>query len=41
MTIEELKAELDLIPKDGAINKARRAEIVKQICALLKEGRKA
>ena len=39
MTIEELKAELDLIPKTGAINKARRASIVKKIFALLKEGK--
>lgn len=40
MTIEELKQELDLIPRTGAINKARRAEIVKQIFTLLKEGKR-
>ena len=39
MTVEELKAELDLIPKDGTINKARRAAILRQIMELQqKEG---
>jgi hypothetical protein len=35
MTIEELKAALERIPKTGAINKARRLAIQKQIIALL------
>lgn len=34
MTIEELKQKLDMIPAKGAINKARRREIIKQINAL-------
>ena len=38
MTIEELKAELDLIPANGAINKARRKELYKKIFELMKEG---
>ena len=38
MTIESLKAALDALPKTGAINKARRVEIQKQIVRLLKEG---
>lgn len=37
MTIDELKAALDSIPKKGAINKARRLQIQKQIFELLKE----
>ena len=37
MTIDELKAALDRIPKTGAINKARRLQIQKQIFELLKE----
>lgn len=39
MTIEELKFLLDTIPNTGAINKARRKAIQKQIFALLKEGK--
>ena len=35
MTIEELKAALDRIPKKGAINKARRLQIQKQIFELM------
>ena len=35
MTIEDLKQALDNIPKTGAINKARRKEIHKQIFELL------
>lgn len=35
MTIEELKAALDRIPKIGAINKARRLQIQKQIFELM------
>ena len=35
MTIEELKAALDRIPNKGAINKARRLQIQKQIFALM------
>lgn len=35
MTIEELKAALDNIPKNGAINKARRLQIQKQIFELM------
>lgn len=34
MTIKQLKAKLDKIPKTGAINKARRAAIIAQINAL-------
>lgn len=37
MTIEELKAELDKIPKAGAINKARRVQIQRMIFEKLKE----
>lgn len=37
MTIDELKAALDSIPKTGAINKARRLQIQKMIFELLKE----
>lgn len=37
MTLDELKAALDRIPKTGAINKARRLQIQKQIFELLKE----
>lgn len=35
MTIDELKAALDRIPKTGAINKARRLQIQKQIFELM------
>ena len=35
LTIEELKAALDRIPKAGAINKARRLQIQKQIFELM------
>ena len=38
MTIEELKAALDRIPKTGAINKARRLQIQKQIFELMHKG---
>lgn len=31
MTIEELKRKLDAIPASGAINKARRAAIIRMI----------
>ena len=34
MTLEELKRKLDLIPTTGAINKARRRQIIKLITAL-------
>ena len=37
MTIEELKAALERIPKTGAINKARRLQIQRRIFELLKE----
>lgn len=37
MTIDDLKAALDNIPKKGAINKARRLQIQKMIFELLKE----
>lgn len=37
MTIEELKAALDRIPKSGAINKARRLQIQKQIFELMRK----
>ena len=37
MTLDELKAALDRIPKTGAIYKARRLQIQKQIFELLKE----
>jgi hypothetical protein len=37
VTIDELKAALDNIPKKGAINKARRLQIQKMIFELLKE----
>lgn len=40
MTIDELKQKLDTIPKDGAINKARRDQIQKEIARKLKEGKK-
>lgn len=36
MTIDELKAALDSIPNTGELNKARRAEIQKQIAELMK-----
>lgn len=35
MTIEELKAALDRIPKTGAINRARRLQIQIQIMQLM------
>lgn len=35
MTIDELKEVLDNIPKTGAINKARRLQIQKQIFELM------
>lgn len=35
MTLEELKQALDRIPNKGAINKARRLQIQKQIFRLL------
>lgn len=35
MTIEELKEALDRIPNKGAINKARRLQIQRQIFELL------
>ena len=38
--IDELKAILDKIPNKGAINKARRAQIMGKIFELLKEGAK-
>lgn len=37
MTIDELKAALDNIPKTGAINKARRLIIQRKIFELLQE----
>ena len=39
MTIDELKAALDRIPNKGAINKARRLQIQKQIFELMNEGK--
>ena len=38
MTIEELREALDRIPNKGAINKARRLQIQKQIFLLMNEG---
>ena len=38
MTLEELEIELLKIPKTGAVNKARRAAIIKEILRLLREG---
>ena len=38
MTIDELKAALDQIPKTGAINKARRRAIIQLINRLFAEG---
>ena len=38
MTIEELKADLDRIPKTGAINRARRIQIQKRIFELMQKG---
>ncbi len=40
MTIEELKAALDNIPKDGILNKARRLEIQRAIFEIMKAGNK-
>lgn len=37
MTIEELRAALDKIPKTGAINMARRNAILAQIYALMNQ----
>jgi hypothetical protein len=37
MSIDELKAALASIPKKGVINKARRLQIQKLICLLLKK----
>lgn len=37
MTIDELKAALDEIPKTDAINKARRLMIQKELYKLLRE----
>lgn len=37
MTLEELQTALELIPEDGAINKARRREIIKKIMEILAE----
>ena len=39
MTIEELREALANIPNKGAINKARRALIQKQIFELIREGK--
>ena len=36
MTLEELKAALDAIPKTGLLNKARRLQIQKQIFELVR-----
>ena len=36
MTLEELKNALDRIPEKGAINKARRLAIIRQIDELMK-----
>ena len=41
MTIEDLKAALDNIPNKGAINKARRLQIQKQIFELMNKGDRA
>lgn len=38
MTIEELKAAMDRIPLEGAINKARRIQIQKLIFELIRKG---
>jgi hypothetical protein len=38
MTIEELKQILNRIPTTGAINKARRIQIQKQIFELIRKG---
>ena len=38
MTLEELRLALDRIPNKGAINKARRLQIQKQIFELMSEG---
>lgn len=38
MTIEELKRILTTIPTTGAINKARRIQIQKQIFELIRKG---
>ena len=38
MTIEELREALNRIPNKGAINKARRLQIQKQIFLLMNEG---
>ena len=38
MTIEELQQALALIPNKGAINKARRLQIQRQIFALISKG---
>lgn len=38
MTISELKKKLEKIPKTGAINKARRLAIQKQIYDLMNAG---
>jgi hypothetical protein len=40
MTIDELKAALDQIPKTGAINKARRLQIQRMIFELMKKAGK-
>lgn len=37
MTIQELKRKLDAIPRTGAINKARRMQIIIMINKLLNE----
>ena len=38
MTIAELKAALERIPKTGAINKARRRAIIEQINRIMNGG---
>lgn len=40
MSIEELKAALDNIPKEGILNQARRLEIQKAIFEIMKAGAK-
>lgn len=39
MTIDELREALDRIPKTGAISKARRQMIQRQIAQMMQEGR--
>lgn len=37
MTVEDIKAALDQIPNTGAINKARRKQLIRRLLELMKK----